>query len=340
MGRPGVVNVEVYRANNSEQFNVINSYTGTTAVDNTQGTGFARLIMNGLHTGGGPTPSTVMPPTADRQAALGGGGTISASSMTFGTRGWLSPGGALSADLSDSATFRDTAAIPTPNNNVLMTNGTVDVQLNGTGGGPLQIESGATLTGGGIIGSPTTLDEGATLAPGNSFGTLTFCDALDLNEASVLQFELGTVRDQVVVNGALTLAGTLNVAAVAGFGAGTYTRFNCRPEVGLSLGAVALGNVPADDQHLLSTNSPGQVDLIVSLPTPPSFAAPMISGGNLILGGTGGTPGVNYYMLTATNLTGVWTPLATNQFDGSGNFSFTNTMNPGTAQQFFRLQVP
>jgi autotransporter-associated beta strand protein len=261
-------------------------------------------------------------------------GVISSNSAVAGSLVELSKVGNGTLTLNGASTYTGGTTV---NAGTLRVN---NVTGSGTGGGPLSIESGATLTGSGSIGSPTTLDEGATLAPGDPVGTLTFGDALALNEAAILQFELGTARDQVVVNGALTLAGTLNVTAVNGFGAGTYMLFSYRPEVGLSLGAVTLGNVPGGYQYLLSTNTPGQVDLIVSLPTPPGFGVPMISGGDLIFSGAGGTPGADYYVLTTTNLAGVWTPLATNQFDDSGNFSFTNTMNPGAAQQFFRLLVP
>jgi hypothetical protein len=35
-----------------------------------------------------------------------------------------------------------------------------------------------------------------------------------------------------------------------------------------------------------------------------------------------------------------WTRLLTNQFDGNGNFNFTNPLDPGSAQSFDLLQLP
>jgi len=34
-----------------------------------------------------------------------------------------------------------------------------------------------------------------------------------------------------------------------------------------------------------------------------------------------------------------WTDLSTNSFNGSGQFSVTNAINPGTPQKFYVLQV-
>jgi polygalacturonase len=50
-----------------------------------------------------------------------------------------------------------------------------------------------------------------------------------------------------------------------------------------------------------------------------------------------------HYVLTSTNIAlplTNWTRLVTNQFDGSGNFNFTNAMNPNSPQSFYLLQLP
>jgi hypothetical protein len=51
----------------------------------------------------------------------------------------------------------------------------------------------------------------------------------------------------------------------------------------------------------------------------------------------------NYYLLGSTNVDvpmSNWTRLRTNQFDGGGNFNFSNGLAPGALQQFYRLQLP
>jgi hypothetical protein len=52
------------------------------------------------------------------------------------------------------------------------------------------------------------------------------------------------------------------------------------------------------------------------------------------LNGSGGITNGTYYLLTSTNIVAPlanWTPLQTNQFDGSGNFNFTLPINLDSA---------
>ena len=80
--------------------------------------------------------------------------------------------------------------------------------------------------------------------------------------------------------------------------------------------------------------------LSVAAYAPPVIGQLTVTGTNLNVTGSGGIPGWNYYVLTATNLTApIWLPVATNQFDADGNFNFTNAMPPGL-QRFYRLQLP
>lgn len=138
-----------------------------------------------------------------------------------------------------------------------------NVAGSGTGSGDLTVASGATLGGSGFIGSPTTLNDFATLAPGNSVGTLTFLDDLTLGEFSQLNFDLGSTSDSVVVNGALTVAGTLNVSSNAGFGPGTYTLFTYNPTNTFNYGGLTIGQTPPGVACLVSIATPGQVKLHV-----------------------------------------------------------------------------
>ncbi len=75
------------------------------------------------------------------------------------------------------------------------------------------------------------------------------------------------------------------------------------------------------------------------------FAGPLIStinmsSGSIIANGIGGSSGWPYYIEVATNLVSPqWMPIATNQFDASGNFAFTNTINSSWPQSFYRLRL-
>jgi hypothetical protein len=35
-----------------------------------------------------------------------------------------------------------------------------------------------------------------------------------------------------------------------------------------------------------------------------------------------------------------WTRLLTNQFDSSGNFNFTNALDPNSPQNYYRVEIP
>ncbi len=89
------------------------------------------------------------------------------------------------------------------------------------------LDSGQTLGGSGSIVGLTTVGEGAILAPGNSPGTLTFGDGLTLEGGSILNFELGTSSDLILITGGI-LTGpsfgtiTLNITDSGGFTGGTY----------------------------------------------------------------------------------------------------------------------
>jgi autotransporter-associated beta strand protein len=213
----------------------------------------------------------------------------------------------------------------------------------GTGSGPVSVNPGATLGGTGTIGGQVSLAAGATLSPGSSgSGTLTITNDLGLNNASVIQFQIGTNSDQVSVTGDLTLGGTLNISDAGGFGPGTYTLFNYGGT--LSIGTLTIGITPSTNfTYTIDTSVQGQVNLIVQPMTPPVIGGVNLSGGNLVLSGSGGTANGVYYVLTSTNpatpLTN-WIPVLTNYFDNSGNFNFTNPMSTNALQSFYLLQVP
>jgi hypothetical protein len=74
---------------------------------------------------------------------------------------------------------------------------------------------------------------------------------------------------------------------------------------------------------------------------PPTITSTVLNGSNLILSGSGGTPSASYYVLTSADVAAPmssWTSIATNTFDGSGNFSFTNSVTQPAL--FYRIQVP
>jgi hypothetical protein len=60
-------------------------------------------------------------------------------------------------------------------------------------------------------------------------------------------------------------------------------------------------------------------------------------------GGTVVTPNSLYYVLAAPDPSVPivqWTVVATNYFDGNGNFAFTNSINRNVPSMFFRVHLP
>jgi autotransporter-associated beta strand protein len=82
---------------------------------------------------------------------------------------------------------------------------------------------------------------------------------------------------------------------------------------------------------------------VTAAPTPPVVNHPVISGGNLILLGSGGTAGAGYTWLTSTNLAAPiasWTTNTTGIFDGSGDFSNAIPFTASVPAMFFQLRTP
>lgn len=75
----------------------------------------------------------------------------------------------------------------------------------------------------------------------------------------------------------------------------------------------------------------------------PPVATAQVAGNSFVLSGQGGVAGGTYYVIASTNLNlprAQWARIATNQFDASGNFAFTNTLSANAPQQFYLLQLP
>ncbi len=76
----------------------------------------------------------------------------------------------------------------------------------------------------------------------------------------------------------------------------------------------------------------------------PEFVAVTPTGINgLIFSGSNGAPGWRYRVLISTNLmlpASQWLSIATNTFDASGNFDFTDSISPSGPQKFYLLETP
>ncbi|MGH7979524.1 MAG: immunoglobulin domain-containing protein, partial [Limisphaerales bacterium] len=128
----------------------------------------------------------------------------------------------------------------------------------------------------------------------------------------------------------------INGDNIGGAKSGTLTITNAQPS--------NAGTYIVSVNNILQTNDLSAV-LTVTL-NPYSFTGvtrvTTDSGNELVLTGGGGTTNGAYYVLTSTNLMAPldqWTPIATNQFDSQGQFSFTNPIATNAAR-FFILKQP
>ena len=151
-------------------------------------------------------------------------------------------------------------------------------------------------------------------------------------------------NDLAQVNNSLTFGGTLLVSNLSSPALAAGDRFPLFAANSFA-GAFTSINLPALDVGLAWTNkllADGSIQ-VISIPVP-RFSALLRSGStNLVFSGTGGPTNAAYRVLTSTNVALPlvnWVALLTNQFDASGNFTFTNSMSPSVPVRFYRLSVP
>lgn len=130
-------------------------------------------------------------------------------------------------------------------------------------------------------------------------------------------------------------------------GTDSGNRVNIAPAVGQATLATNVAAVKFDftPQGTQDFGWSGYSEIVLqgsNLPGPPQFNPPYVSGGNLVLTGTG-KAGVNYLVLTSTNVAAPlanWTTNASGVVNGSGVFSNGIPFNVGEPQRFFRLLTP
>jgi len=210
----------------------------------------------------------------------------------------------------------------------------------------LLINNHGTLTGFGTIAGDLTVSSGGTLLPEDGIGTLAVIGLANLQGATIMEaFKLRASRisDQVQVTGTLIYGGSLTVSnvGVSAFAEGDSFKLFDAPAYAGSFASLNLPPLIAGLGWMNKLLLDGSIE-VVSVPEP-KFASITVSGTNVVISGTNGSAGANYAVLTATNVAlplSNWVSLVTNQFDSSGNFSFTNPIVPGEPQRYFRIRTP
>lgn len=163
-----------------------------------------------------------------------------------------------------------------------------------------------------------------------SASTLTVSNNLTLYPPTILNYALGTNSAVLAVKGSLTLGGTNNFTAAGGFTNGTYALMTYTGTLSGTL--PVLGATPPGFLCALNTNTPGQVNLIV---TPPPAGVPAnlaALGTNLLISlkWSASSNAVSYILRRSTTNGGPYALL--------GNLTATNysdaVVNPGTAYYY------
>jgi autotransporter-associated beta strand protein len=213
--------------------------------------------------------------------------------------------------------------------------------------GGLSLAFGQSLTGNGSIKGNVAVANGLLMPGSNSIGTLTFSNSLALASGSRIIFEISKsplTNDVAKIFGALTNGGTLIVTniGVTALAVGDSFKLLDAASYSGAFASVQLPSPPAGlawDTTALNTN--GTIAVVVN--SSPVISSVVLSGDGLVVSGTGGVGGADYFVLSATNLDRSvtnWTRLLTNQFDNSGNFIFTNGFLTNSTQGFYMLQLP
>ena len=229
------------------------------------------------------------------------------------------------------------------------------IDVSGRSDQTLTLASGQTLAGVGAINGSLVVSLGTTISPSgtnsvngntstNAVGAITASGNVILSGTTVLKLNGSGTNDSVGAGGSLTYGGTLNLANISGspLAVGNSLQVFSASSYNGSFASITPATPGAglawDTTQLIS----GVIKVAVGS-SQPVIGSTKVSGGNLILSGTGGMANAGYSVLTTTNLViplSNWTLLSTGSFDGSGAFSVTNPISSGIAQSFYTIRTP
>ena len=232
--------------------------------------------------------------------------------------------------------------------------GTLLLANNNTYTGPTLITAGG-LGGSGTIISPVTVENAASLMAGSStnIGTFTINNTVTFDSSSSAVMKISVTNDvpyndqiadvtTIHYNG--TLVVTTNIDMNGPFALGdTFTLFSATSYTG-SFTGYSLPTLPSGlgwNTSQLGVN--GSIQIVTAPTSPPAFNSVVLKNGDLILSGTNGQASQSYVVLSSTDVAlplNQWTPIATNSFNSSGNFSFTNAVNSTNQAQYFDISAP
>jgi fibronectin-binding autotransporter adhesin len=238
-------------------------------------------------------------------------------------------------------------------------NGRVFTVGNGTNAATLELRGGqhvfssnvviagpSRLMGHGTIIGTLTVGTNGILAPGESIGTLALSNSPVWRGITLLRIGKdgsALTNDQIQVANGLTYGGSLSVSNIGPTGLTLGDRFKLF-DAGAYAGSFTQLSLPSLGAGLGWTNrllADGSIGVVAT--RLPRVATITLSGTNVVITGTNGTANSPYTVLTSTNVVlalSNWTSVATYQYGPSGEFSFTNAIEPQVPQRFYLLRSP
>jgi autotransporter-associated beta strand protein len=212
------------------------------------------------------------------------------------------------------------------------------LSLTGTIGTNTVTVAGGLLVGNGTVTGPVTVQSGGAIEAGatNTIGTLNLSSTLALSGNTIVKInKTADTKDLFSGQTGVTYGGTLTVTNLAGTLTtnDTFTLFT--PGASASNFANIVGS---PGPGLKYTFANGILSVAVGSKPVPHITSVSLSGTTLTISGTNGAVGGQYVLLGSTNVArplSQWTPLLTNTFDVSGNF--TNIVNLALPLEFFLL---
>ena len=269
LGLGGVINDAVLTFKRGDTLMSSNDISGTGTVNQS---GAGTTILTGANSYAGPTTITagaLQIGSGGTTGTLGPGAVNNAGSLIFNRADALTVANAITG----AGTIVQAGPGATTLSG-LVSAGSTDIRsgtliVTGTLASPtLLTGGGARLGGTGTITGAVTIAAGGMLAPGTSPGTLTV-GALTMLAGAIADYELATpgvagggINDLVNVTGDLTIAATLNVTDIGGFGLGTYRLMNYGGT--FVNNGVAFGVMPLGFLYALQTSVAAQVNLVVT----------------------------------------------------------------------------
>jgi T5SS/PEP-CTERM-associated repeat protein len=209
----------------------------------------------------------------------------------------------------------------------------------------IEVRDHSSLVAKGTVFGAVSVLNGGILSPGPLLGTLVLTNSPNVQGTTLMEISKNGFtlqNDQLQVAGVLNYSGSLivsNIGAATLSAGNRFQLFNASAYAG----AFSSVNLPPLPSNLTWTNKlllDGSIEAVVA---PLRFTTIKKVGINVIISGNNGFPGMNYRVLTTTDLAtpvSLWDVLFITQFDVNGEFSFTNGIAPGEFQRYFLLRVP